>query len=110
MLAKIGDAGQFLVLLAHIPKGLFFLKDAESRTLEWTVTSKFPVRDRQGKVIGVIGMVGNSPQTMPTVLQDPCLLRAMEYIQQRQRLEDVDGARKPTNGPCPILAPSTRQK
>ncbi len=61
---------------------IFYTK---SRTLEWTVTSKFPVRDRQGKVIGVIGMVENSPQTMPTVLQDPSLSRALEHIRQRHR-------------------------
>jgi len=55
---------------------------SENRTLEWVVTSKFPLRDRQGKVIGLIGMVENSPNTRAGVLEDAHLRRAIAYIEQ----------------------------
>jgi AraC-like DNA-binding protein len=147
MLTKIGDARQFLALLEHVPKGLFFMKDTEglliwassamlprygvrnldeligktdydffpkqtsanfirddrevmqtgkpilrraeisyteSRTLRWVVTSKFPLRDRKGKVIGVIGISENSGNTTAGVM-DQHLGRAIAHIEQHHR-------------------------
>ncbi len=56
----------------------------EQRLLDWIVTTKLPVRDLQGAIIGVMGTFRTYQGSQKSISPDPAVNRVVEYVRERQ--------------------------
>ena len=69
-----------------------------NRELVWSVTSKFPIHGRGGKVIGVIGSVRNDSKAKKSVIGDANVELAIKFIEANYQQEiDADDIAKHAN-------------